>query len=591
MLFPVPQKMQLTEGFYQPRRNYLQYDLVTFADLIKAGNEDVTFIPLRTLGKEEYLLSVCETGAVIRAATDEGHFRAATTLWQLIRTHHGKFPYAVIKDWPSLERRGYMLDISRGRKPNMDSIKQMIDFMAALKYNEFQLYMEGECFKYSAYPKYTENFDCLTPEDIKELDRYCKARFIDLVPNQNSFGHLTHWLKHDEFRELGLYEGDDTPNTLNPLLPESHAFVSNLYDSVLPHFTSEYVNIGLDEAYGLGKFQIEEYCREHGNDIVFMEWLNKLNALAGKHGKKVMFWSDMIYKSEKLYSMIPKDAIALEWGYELIQSQMMTEHCISFKNAGLNYYVCPATNGHCAFTGRSDVTTFNIRTAAELGVKYGAKGLLLTDWGNLGHPQFGVWSMNYVALAGQYAWNAGAEQNGETFKAEYIRSAEKYVDETMFGGAPVSRLLYKICNYYLLEPERVHVGTMCAELFPYPLTQTNYAHLFDLKDSGEIFYFDNVTDYVTRVMDDIIALEFDERFKREILVNCNMVLLASELCKMKLGKKHTKDELDALLDMMADMHDEYYELWCYRNYEHGVDRFLGQLDMHRRELEELRAQA
>jgi len=588
MLFPIPHKIQYSDGSYQPRRSYLGYDLFTFADLIKAGNEDVTIIPLHTLEKEEYLLSVCETGAVIRASCDEGIFRAATTLWQLLRDHAGRFPYVVIKDKPDFERRGYMLDISRGRKPRMEAIKQMVDFMAALKYNEFQLYMEGECFKYAAYPKYTEHFDCLTPEDIKELDRYCKSRYIDLVPNQNSFGHLTHWLKHEEFRPLGLYEGDDTPNTLNPLLPESYEFVRNLYDSVLPNFTSEYVNIGLDEAYGLGRFQIEEYCREHGKETVFMEWLNKLNALAKGHDKKVMFWSDMIYKSERLYDMIPKDAVVLEWGYELIQSQMMAEHCIAFKNAGLNYYVCPATNGHCSFCGRSDVTTFNIRTAAELGLKYGAKGILLTDWGNLGHPQFGVWSMNPVALCSQYAWNAGDEQNGENFKADYIRSAEKYVDDMMFGGAPVSRLLYKICNYYLLEPERVHVGTMSAELFPYPLAQTNYAHIFDLMDSGEIFYFDNVTDYVTRVMDDIEKLDFDERMKREVLINCNMVLMAAELCKVKLGKQLTNDEIDALLDLARDMREEFYELWCFRNYEHGVERFQGQLDMHIRELEEMK---
>ena len=66
----------------------------------------------------------------------------------------------------------------------------MIDFLAALKYNEFQLYMEGDCFKYAAYPKETADFDCLTPEDIEELDAYCRQRFIDLVPNQNSFGHM-----------------------------------------------------------------------------------------------------------------------------------------------------------------------------------------------------------------------------------------------------------------------------------------------------------------------------------------------------------------------------------------------------------------
>ena len=34
-------------------------------------------------------------------------------------------------------------------------------------------------FKYAAYPKETADFDCLAPEDIRELDQYCRDRFID----------------------------------------------------------------------------------------------------------------------------------------------------------------------------------------------------------------------------------------------------------------------------------------------------------------------------------------------------------------------------------------------------------------------------
>ena len=584
MLLPEPQKAQYSNGSYQTKRNYLHYDLYTFYDLIKGGNEDITVIPSPMLGREEYHLTICETGAAIRASCDESIYRAATTLWHFTWQGKGKWPFVNIKDKPALERRGYMLDISRGRKPRMDTLKKLIDYLSSLKYNEFQLYMEGECFKYAAYPEYTE-FDCLTPQDIKELDLFCRERFIDLVPNQNSFGHMTSWLKHPAFRHMGLFEGDEAPNTLNPLLDETYAFMDNVYGSLLPYFKSEYVNIGLDEAYGLGRFQIEEYCKAHGKEQVFMDWLNKLNTLAhDKYGKKVMFWSDMIYKSEHLYDQIPKDAVILEWGYELIQSQMMTEHCIAFQKAGLDYYVCPATNIHCSFTGRSDVTTFNIRTAAELGVKFGAKGLLLTDWGNLGHPQFLIWSYMPIALAGQYAWNPGAEQSGEDFKAHYIRSAEKYVDDYFFGGTPVSIHLFRISNYYLLEPERVHVGTMCAELFPYPLSQTNYAHIFDLKDSGDPFCFDLVINYVNSILPAILEKDIDPQLKREIMISCDLVLIASQLCKIKLGQVPSNEKLDQMAAKLEDMAVEYEALWNMRNYENGAERVLKQMRDRRSEL-------
>jgi len=364
----------------------------------------------------------------------------------------------------------------------------------------------------------------------------------------------------------------------------------NLYASLLPHFSSEYINIGLDEAYGLGRYQIEEYCREKGKDIVFMEWLNKLNDhIQQTYGKKVMFWADMIYNYPQSYHLVPKDAIALEWGYELIQSQRMTAHCIAYRDAGVRYYVCPSVNTHGSLTSRMDVTTFNIRTCAELAVEYGAEGLLLTDWGDGGHPHPWVWSMAPIALSGQYGWNTGARQDGETFKADFIREAEAFTDDVFFGGAPVSRLMYRMANYYLLEPERVHVCTMSANQLTLPMHETKYAHLFDLKDSGDDFYFDNVIDYIRKVQADIEKLTFDERFKREIRLTVWMIELGAEICKVKLHLEESVDRVDELVALIDKILPEHIEIWNYRNYEMGVARFLDQLKARRAELLALKA--
>ena len=540
------------------------------------------------LAEEEYILKIREEGVEITASCDCGVYRAVTSLHQMMAKQGAQLSCVEILDKPEISRRGYMLDIARGKKPTMETIKQTVDYLSSLKYNEFQLYMEEGCFKYSAYPQYTEGYDCLTPEDIEELDAYCRERFVDLVPNQNSLGHMENWLRHDEFKHMALCGEEDgrEPNTINPLLDESLEFVGTLYDSLLPHFSSGYVNIGLDEAFGLGKYQMAEYTEKHGKDMAFMEWLNKLDRIAnGKHGKKVMFWADMIYKSERLYDMIPKDSVILEWGYELIQSQIMTEHAITFKNAGLNYYVCPSTNTHLSFTGRCDVTSFNIRTSAEIAKKFGAKGILLTDWGNAGHAQFPIWSAVPIALCGQYGWNTGVEQDGETFKEYFIHAAEEFVDEFVFRGAKVARLLYRMGNYYLLEPERVHVGTMCGEMLSrLPIPQTKYAHLYDLKDSGDVFYFENVTEYVKKVMADIEKVDFDPLLKREILLNSRMVVLSSETCKLRVGEKITEEKRAALVAEIDSIIPEFRELWCARNFEAGVELFTDALMSRRTEI-------
>lgn len=585
MIFPKVHKIEKREGKYILKKCYKDLSLLDFYNEIKNGNEDITVEKKPLFAEEEYLIAIGTDGIAIGASCDVGIYRAATSLRQLINQNGTELGYLYIEDKPELSRRGYMLDISRGRMPKISEIKKLIDYLSGLKYNELQLYMEGECFKYSAFPEYTEGFDCLTEDDIKEIGSYCKERFIDLVPNQNSLGHLENWFKFDEFKSMCIMDGDRPTNTINPLLPESFEFIAKLYDSLLPNFESEYVSIGLDEAFGLGKGETEEFCDKNGKDLLFMQWLNRLNDEAGKkHGKKVMFWADMIYKSERLYHMIPKDSIILEWGYELIQSQVMTEHCMTFKNAGLNYYVCPSTNTHLSYTGRMDVTTFNIRTAAEIAVKHGGKGILLTDWGNAGHAQSPVWSYVPIALCGQYGWNTGAEQDGETFKADFIRNSEKYVDEVIFGGVPVSRLLYRMGNYYLLEPERVHVGTISAEMFRFPLSESRYAYFYDLKEFGDEFYFNNVVEYVNKILADIQKLEFDEQIKREIILNSEMVILSAEQCKIRIGYEFSNEKLDELIELSDKLAEEFHELWNMRNFERGVEIFKSQITDRKNEL-------
>ncbi len=586
MIFPIPKKEKYSDGSFAVSPSLSSLSLVALFAAVKEGREGVSVYTDASLLGEAHKISISEAGVCIAYATDEGLFRAVTSLWQLLRKCGEKLPFVEIEDAPQLQRRGYMLDISRGRMPKVETFKKIIDFLASVKYNEMQIYMEGHVFKFPSFPQYTADFDCLNAEDLKEIQDYCKERFIDLVPNQNSFGHMYQWLIKPELSHLAVAPEGGKGGTINPLLPESLSFVDRLYGDLLPLHESEYVNVGFDEAYGLGRYQLEEPCKKYGKAAVFMDWLNKVADLCkDKYAKKVQFWSDMIYNYPETYDKIPEGAVALEWGYELIQSQRMAAHCIDFKRAGIEYYVCPSCNTHLSFTGRNDVTTFNIRTTGEIAKEYGAKGLLLTDWGcGCGQPTFLIWSAFPIALAAQYAWNVGKEQDGESFKYEFIKAAESYIDAAVFGVKGVCELLYRFSNYYLLEPERVHVGTMCGESLQLPLSETKYVHLFDLKNRGDRFYFDNVIDYVRRVLADFEKVDIDPYFKREITVNARMVIFSASLCNIRLGHVPDKAALGALIAEATWIEEEFIALWDRTNYAHGKEEFLSQLRPRREEL-------
>jgi len=133
ILFPHPRSLTLSDGEYIFPWTKEDDDLVALYARIREGHPHVSVLFDASLAPEEYRLLVDRDGVSLRSSTDEGLFRAVTSLHQLLRRTGGTLPFMRIEDAPVLPRRGYMLDISRGRMPRVETIKGMIDFLAALK--------------------------------------------------------------------------------------------------------------------------------------------------------------------------------------------------------------------------------------------------------------------------------------------------------------------------------------------------------------------------------------------------------------------------------------------------------------------------
>ena len=136
-----------------------------------------------------YRLHVGPERAVIEAKDAAGAFYGRATLAQLVRLHAatGTLHVVTIEDDPDFPERGVMLDVSRDKVPTMETLYRLVDELASWKINRLQLYME-HTFAYRAHPAVWANASPFTGDEIEALDRYCRDRFIELVPNQNSFG-------------------------------------------------------------------------------------------------------------------------------------------------------------------------------------------------------------------------------------------------------------------------------------------------------------------------------------------------------------------------------------------------------------------
>lgn len=355
---------------------------------------------------EAYELRIDSNGISIFYPGEGGLRAGVATLRQLLREFGRKLPAMAIRDWPDFPRRGVMLDVSRGRVPNLNTLLDLADHLADLKINELQLYTE-HTFAYRHFEPVWRDWGALTGAEVLLLDQYCRKLGIDLVPNQNSFGHLRYWLEYPPLKRMAEvsapYESSDGsflryPTTLAPNSPRTMPFLRGLFDELLPHFSSKYFNVGCDETWDLGREKSKRLCDRVGKGKVYVDFLKKIHVEVSKRGRKMMFWGDIIINHPELIRSLPRNLIALNWGYEA--NHPFERETALFAKSKIPFYVCPGTSTWMTLIGRHDNALANLQSAAKCGRRHGAIGYLNTDWGDGGHPQpLAVSMLPYVAGA------------------------------------------------------------------------------------------------------------------------------------------------------------------------------------------------
>jgi hypothetical protein len=406
------------------------------------------------LEHERYTLHVTDERVLITGGGAAALQHGLATLTQLVQLAPGdagqlSLGQLAIDDAPDFAARGVLLDVSRDRVPTQATLRLLIDRLARWKVNQLQLYVE-HTFAYAGHEAVWRDASPLTPAELRELDTYAAARQIELVPNQNSFGHLSRWLVHEPYRALAECPGgfehpanwSGEPYGLCATDPRSLELLEGLYDQLLPCFTSARFNVGLDETIDLGRCRSRAACEERGSGRVYLEFLQAVHARVEARGKRMMFWGDIIVQHPELIGELPRSAIALEWGYEA--DHPWAEHLARFASAGLDFYVCPGTSSWSSLAGRSENAILNLARAAEQGKAAGAAGLLTTDWGDHGHLQPLPVSYLGLLLGAGFGWNAGEAQRAHEL------DVPRLLDQHAFGdrAGALGRVVHDLGNAY-----------------------------------------------------------------------------------------------------------------------------------------------
>ncbi|MEG0294911.1 family 20 glycosylhydrolase [Enterococcus sp.] len=399
---------------------------------ITRGSSKFTAVTLQMnaeLQAQQYTLTIDEKGVFLQASTNEGMLYAVQTLRQLIKEYGAALPFVAIDDWPEIDVRGYYLDVTRGRIPQLSYLKQYIDKLAMYKINQLHLYMEHS-FLFEGLSEVWRDDTPLTANDILEIDDYCAARNIELVPSIATFGHLYKVLRTQKFRHLCEMPDlvDDAfgfvdrmeHHTLDITNEASFEFVTSLMAQFIPLFRSKKFNICGDETFDLGKGRSKSVADEIGEQELYVQFLAKICTYLVEQQITPLFWGDIIVNAPENLGRLPQEAICLSWGYAADQD----DHSVkTVANAGAKQYCCPGVSGWDQLVNQFEVSFENIQRMCQYAKTYQAQGLLNTDWGDCGHlnhPDMSIPGMIYgAALSWNQATTSFAEMNEKISQLEF----------------------------------------------------------------------------------------------------------------------------------------------------------------------------
>ena len=356
-----------------------------------------------SLNEEGYLLSVGAESVVVAGASPAGVFYGLQTLKQLVRGS-GADAYIQgvrIVDSPAMRWRGVSDDISRGPVPTVAYIKRQLRTFAAYKLNMHSFYME-HTFSSKAHPLIGPEGGSLTPDEIREVVAYARSYHIELVPEQQTFGHLHKALKYEKYNPLA-----ETPygDVLSPQQEGTYKLVADWYRELNELFPGKFFHIGEDETFELGEGQSREAARVKGVGAVYFEHLNRIRDLLKPYDRKLMFWGDIALNHPDLIGNIPKEMIVANWDYG--PKDDYTNRIKPFKDAGLEQFVCPGVWSWNQIFPNVDASSKNIINFVRDGQTNGASGMLNTTWDDDGESLFEM-SWYGIVLGAAASWQQGA---------------------------------------------------------------------------------------------------------------------------------------------------------------------------------------
>jgi len=246
------------------------------------------------------------------------------------------------------------------------------------------LIMEYEAtFPFEKHPLIANRY-AYTKTEIADFVKYCSTLGIDVIPLQQSFGHVEYILRFPKYAKLR--ESNKDYSQVNPMEEKlARELFKDLFTEMAELHPSKYIHIGCDETRLLGfgpksKAKMDKF----GVGKLYGDYVKLICDIVLEMGKTPVLWADIALKHPESLKSLPKGVVFVDWNYgwdlnkfgdhkKLMESGFEVWGAPSLRSSPDNYNL---TTWQKHFNNIKDF----VPQARDLGYT----GMLMTSWSTSG---------------------------------------------------------------------------------------------------------------------------------------------------------------------------------------------------------------
>ncbi len=279
--------------------------------LSRGAREKVVSLSIGDMSTEAYKVHISQEKIGVVAGSQLGLRHALKTLFQF--SPDGRLLQGKIEDAPSLKMRGFHVNFDSFRQMDMDEARYVLKNAAKLKLNTI-LFEYSNRFPFEKHARIKAP-TALTKEDVVELVELARANGMEVIPLQQSIGHLDYLLRNDHY--AWIREEEKHKDQLCPLHPDSFTIFTELAEEVLAlHPGIRHFHIGGDEARRMGTCpKCREKVEKYGVSRLYVDYINQVSQWLTERGLTPIIWDDMLCAHPEALDDLDRNITIMYWEY------------------------------------------------------------------------------------------------------------------------------------------------------------------------------------------------------------------------------------------------------------------------------------